>query len=79
MQKRNLNKSRFATSLKSHSHTQIGPRKSAAHPRNTLPWKSTSGELLVHVKRSLKDFIYKKFLFTIVRRNLLTLKINKKQ
>ena len=62
-----------------HTHAQIGPRKSAAHPQNTLPWESTSGELLLHVKRSLKDLIYKKFLFTIVKRNLLTIKMNKKQ
>ena len=78
MQKRNLNKSRFATLLKSHPRTDR-PRKSVAHPQNTLPWESTSGELLLHVKRSLKDLIYKKILFTIVKRNLLTIKMNKKQ
>ena len=59
--------------------TQIGPRKSSAHLQKTLPWESTSGEQLLHVKRSLKDLIYKKILFTIVKRNLLTIKMNKKQ
>ena len=60
-------------------HKQIGPRKSAAHPQNTLLCERTSEELLLHVKRSLKYLIYKKFLFIIVKRNLLTLKMNKKQ
>ena len=36
-----------------------------------------SGGLLLHVKRVLKDLNYKKFLFTVVKINLLTLKMNK--
>ena len=44
-----------------------------------LVFLGISGELLLHVKRSLKDLIYKKFLFTIVKKNLLILKMNKKQ
>ena len=44
-----------------------------------LVFLGISEELLLHVKRSLKDLIYKKFLFTIVKKNLLILKMNKKQ
>ena len=52
--------------------------QSAGHPQNTLLPQKISGELLLHAKRTLKALIYKKFLFTIVKRNLFTLKMNKK-
>ena len=65
MQKRNLNKA-VSQLYQNNTHAQKGPQKSAAHPQNTLLWDGTSGELPLHVKRSLKDLIYKKFLFTIV-------------
>ena len=78
MQKRNLNKSRFATLLKSHPRTDRPPKirsTSTEHP----PLGQHLRETVSHVRRSLKDLIYKKFLFTFVKRNLLTLKMNKKQ
>ena len=78
MQKRNLNKSRFATLLKSYPRTDRALKIHSASTEH-LPWESTSEELFLHVKRSLKDSIYKKFLFTTVKKNLLTLKMNKKQ
>ena len=70
MQKRDPNK---ATSQlhSNHTHAQIRPRKFAAHLQNT------SMGLLLHVKRILKDLNYKKVLFTVVKRNLLTLEMNK--
>ena len=52
--------------------------QSAEHPQNAFLREKTSGELLLHAKRTLKGLIYKKFLFIIVKRNLLTLKMNKK-
>ena len=51
--------------------------QSVEHPQNALLREKTSGELLLHAKRTLKGLIYKKFLFTIVKLNLLTLKMNK--
>ena len=74
--KRDLNK--VALQLyKKYTHAQTHPRKFTAHPQNTLFWEDTSGGLLLHVKIILKDLIYEKFLFTVVKRNLLTLKIDK--
>ena len=52
-------------------------RKFAAYPQKTLLWDSTSGGLLLHVKRVLEDLNYEKFLCTVVKRNLLTLKMEK--
>ena len=78
MQKRNLNKSCFATLLKLHPRTDRPPKirsTSTEHP----PLGQHLRETVSHVRRSLKDLIYKKFLFTFVKRNLLTLKMNKKQ
>ena len=68
MRKCDLNK---ATSELYWNHTQ------AAHLQSTLLRENASGGLLLHVKRTLKDFSYKKFLFTTVKRKLLTLKMNK--
>ena len=68
--------SRFATLLKSHPCTDTPPeipRTSAEHPL----WQNTSGGLLLHVKRILKDLNYEKFLFTVVKRNLLAIKMDK--
>ena len=66
--------SRFATLFKSHPRTDT-PRKFAAHPQNTLLRENTSEGL--HGKRNLKELNYKKFLFTVVKINLLALKMNK--
>ena len=65
--------SRFGTLLKLHPRTDAPP-ESTAHPQNTTPQENTSGRLLLYVKRVLKDLNYKKLLFTVVKRNLLTLK-----
>ena len=63
---------------RNHTHAQIRPRKSASHLQNTPLRENTSGGLLLHVKRILKDLNYEKFLFTVVKRNLLAIKwINK--
>ena len=78
MQKRNLNKSRFATLLKSHPRT-CRPPKIRSTSTDTLPLDSIFGELILHVKISLKGLIYKKCLSTIVKTNSLKLKMNKKQ
>ena len=62
---------RFATLLKSDPRTDTSLKirsTSVEHP---------SAGLLLHAKRVLKDLHYKKFLFTVVKRNLLTLKMNK--
>ena len=48
--------------------------KNPHHPQNTFHQENTSGGLLLYVKRVLKDLSYKKLLFTVVKRNLLTLK-----
>ena len=47
-------------------------QKIAAHPQITLSQENTSEGLLLYVKWILKDLIYKKLLFTIVKRNLST-------
>ena len=75
MQKRNLNKSRFATLLKLHARTDRPPKicsTSTEHPLLGEHFRGTASACQ-------KKLIYKKFLFTIVKRNLLTLKMNKKQ
>ena len=53
------------------------PRKSEAHLQNTPLWENTSGGLLLHVKRIFKDLNYETFLFTVVKRNLLAIKMDK--
>ena len=56
------------------------PLRTDASPvirKNTLRWENTFEGLLLHVKRILKDLNLKKFLLTVVKRNLLTLKMNK--
>ena len=50
------------------------PQEAIAHLQNTYFQENISGELLLYVKRVLKDLNYEKLLFTVVKRNLLTLK-----
>ena len=68
--------SRFATLLKSQPCTDTPP-KSAAHLQNTPLRENTSGGLLLHVKRILKNLNYEKFLFTVVKINVLAIKMDK--
>ena len=56
---------------------QMRPRKFPAHPQNTRLQENTSGGLILHVKRILKDLIYEKFLFTLVKRNSIAIKMDK--
>ena len=73
MQKRDLNKVALQLYL---NPTDAGmhPQKSAAYSEHTLLQKNTSGGLLVvYVKRILIDLNYKKLLFTVVKKSLLTL------
>ena len=58
--------SRFAT-LPTHGYA-------AENPQHTLLQENTSAGLLLYVKRILKDLNYKDLIFTVVIRNLLTLK-----
>ena len=71
-----LQQSHFATLLKSHPHTNMPPKicsTSAEHPPpGENPWRTASA-----CKRISKDFNVEKFLFTVVKINLLTLKMNK--
>ena len=60
-----------------HTHAQIRPKKSAAHLQNTPFWGTTFGGLLLQVKRILKGLNYEKFLLTVVKRNLLAIKMDK--
>ena len=66
-------RSRFATLLKSHPRTDAPPRI-----RSTLPEYLSLREhlwgLLLYIKRVLEELYYKTLLFTVVKRNLLTLK-----
>ena len=67
--------SRFATLLKSHPSADTPleiPNTSAEHPLR----ENTSGGLILHVKRILKVLYYEKFLFTVVKRNSLALKVD---
>ena len=84
MQKRNLNNATLQLYLNytyacscSRNYTRPCSRKSAAHSQNNPLQGSTSGGLVLYVKRVLKDLNYKTLLFTVVKRNILTLKINK--
>ena len=66
----------FAILLKTYPRTDTLPKirsTSAEH----LPPGEPSGGLLLHIKGLLKDLYYKKFLFTVFKRNILTLKMNK--
>ena len=65
----------FATLLKSHPRTDTSSKIRSTSAEQTLPGEHLWG-LLLHVKRILKDLNYKKFLFTVVKINLLTLKMN---
>ena len=48
------------------------------HIHKTPPLReNTSGGLILHVKRILKDLKYEKFLFTVVKINLLAIKMDK--
>ena len=66
----------FATLLKSHPFTDAPLEirsTSAEHPMR----ENTSEGLLLHVKRILKDLNYENFLFTVVKGNLLAMKMDK--
>ena len=75
-QKRDLKKAALPLH-ENQTHAQIRPRKFAAHLQDTLLRENTSGGLRLDVKRILKDLNCEKFLFTVVKRNLLTLKMDK--
>ena len=68
--------SRFATLLKSHPPTDTPPKirsTSAGHPPlEEHLWGTASA-----CQKNLKDLNYKIFLFTVVKINLLTVKMNK--
>ena len=68
--------SHFATLLKSHPRTDTPPKirsTSAEHPpREEHLWGTASA-----CQKNLKDLNYEKFLFTLVKINLLTLKMDK--
>ena len=71
-----IQQSRFATLLKSHPCTDTPPEipsTSAEHPLR----ENTSGGLILHVKRIFKDLNYEKFLFAIVKRKSLAIKLDK--
>ena len=64
----------FATLLKSHPCTDTPPEipsTSAEHPLRV----NTSGGLILRVKRILKVLYYEKFLFRVVKRNSLAIKM----
>ena len=66
--------SRFATLLKSQPCTDTPPEipsTSAEHPLRV----NTSEGLILHVKRILKVLYYEKFLFRVVKRNSLAIKM----
>ena len=62
-----LNKVAFRL-YQNHTHAEIRPWKSAAHLLNSP----------LRENRILKDLNYKTFLFTVVKRNLLAIKMDKK-
>ena len=68
----------FAILLKTYPRTDALPKiRSTSVEHNTFLRENTSGGLLLHIKGLLKDLYYKKFLFTVFKRNILTLKMNK--
>ena len=67
----------FATLLKSRPCTDTPPKIRSTSAEYPLPPENTSGGQLLHVKRVLKDLNYEKFLFTVVKRNLLAIKMDK--
>ena len=77
-QKHDLNKAATQLYL-NHTPTHSCTPGNSQHTRRTpLSRRTTLRDwLLMHDKRVLKDVNYKKLLFTVVERNLLTLKINK--
>ena len=59
-----------------HRHALENPQ----HICRTTPLReNTSGGLLLHVKKELKDINYEKFLFTVVKRNLSAIKMDKQK
>ena len=68
--------SRFGSLLRSHPCTDTPPKIRSTSAESPLR-ENTSGGLLLHVKRILKDLNYEKFLFTVVKRNLLAIKMDK--
>ena len=63
------------TSALSYSLLSLAEHKDGicSTPTEQFLWENTSEGLLLHVKRILKDLNYKKLLFTVAKRNLLTL------
>ena len=55
------------TTLMSHIHAWMHPRKFAAHPQITLFQENSSGGAFLYVKRVIKDLNCKK-LFTVVKK-----------
>ena len=67
--------SRFATLLKSHPCTDMPPEIPSTFAKHPL-WENTSGGLILHVKRILKVLYFEKFLFIVVKRNSLAIKMD---
>ena len=66
----------FVTLLRSHPCTDKPLRICSISTEQPLR-ENTSGGLALQLKRILKDLNYKKLLFTVAKRNLLTLRMNK--
>ena len=67
--------SRFATLLKSHPCTDTTPEILITSAEHSLR-ENSSGGLILHVKRILKVLYYEKFLLTVVKTNLLAMKMD---
>ena len=67
--------SRFATLLISHPCIDTPPEIPSTFADHTLR-ENTSGGLILHVKRILKVLYYEKFLFAVVKRNSLAIKMD---
>ena len=70
--------SRFATLLKSQPCTDTHPKMRSASAEHTVS-ENTSRGLLLQVKRILKYLNYEKFLFTVAKRILLAIKLDKQK
>ena len=67
----------FATLLKSQPCTDMPPKIRSTSEEHPSLRENTSGGLLLHVKRIFKNLNYEKFLFTVVKINLLAIKMDK--
>ena len=70
---------KFIKSTPTHRYAPKNSQDFKEHPLwwNFLLQEDTSGRLLLQFKGMLKDLKCKRFLFTVLKRNLLTLKMNK--